>query len=82
MAASVGLEAAIPPHLQQARIQPAKTPQSYQPPFPAYSARFPQETKDLVIAIFGIQALDPISDRFTQSRSELHGFFPLGATES
>ncbi|SMR46619.1 unnamed protein product [Zymoseptoria tritici ST99CH_1E4] len=49
------LESAIPAHLQQPRTVPARTPDNYQPPVPAYSARFPIDTKDLVIAIIGVQ---------------------------
>ncbi|KJX94072.1 hypothetical protein TI39_contig4220g00014 [Zymoseptoria brevis] len=53
--AAMELESAIPAHLQQPRTVPARTPDNYQPPVPAYSARFPIDTKDLVIAIIGVQ---------------------------
>src|ERR1700761_4384000 len=49
------LEPAIPEHLRVERTVPAKTPPDFQPPFPAYSARFPVETKDLVMGIIGVQ---------------------------
>ena len=49
------LEPAIPEHLRTERTVPANTPPDFQPPFPAYSARFPVETKDLVMAIVGVQ---------------------------
>ncbi|KAK2841555.1 hypothetical protein FQN49_006140 [Arthroderma sp. PD_2] len=49
------LEAAIPPHLVQERTRPFSTPENYEPPFPAYTARFPKHTKDLVMAIIGAQ---------------------------
>ncbi|KAF2759566.1 hypothetical protein EJ05DRAFT_302431 [Pseudovirgaria hyperparasitica] len=51
----MSLEAAIPPHLRTTRSQPLNTPPSYTPPVPAYTARFPQSTKHLVIAIYGAQ---------------------------
>jgi hypothetical protein len=53
--AAVELESAIPEHLQKPRTVPARTPPDYQPPVPAYSARFPIDTKDLVISIIGVQ---------------------------
>ncbi|KAJ7630436.1 heme-containing dehydratase protein [Roridomyces roridus] len=57
------LESAIAPHLRVQRTQAAKTPESYQPPFPAYTARFPESTKDIVMAIIGAQALAGELDR-------------------
>lgn len=55
MATPMTLEPAIPEHLRVKRTIPAKTPPNYQPPFPAYSARFPKEAKGLVTAIVGVQ---------------------------
>lgn len=49
------LETAIPAHLQRERKCPVSTPPNYQPPFPAYCARFPTETTNLVLAIIGVQ---------------------------
>ncbi|KAK1525975.1 phenylacetaldoxime dehydratase [Colletotrichum costaricense] len=50
------LVSAIPEHLQQCpRKIAAKTPPGFQPPFPAYSASFPKDTKDLVFAVIGAQ---------------------------
>jgi hypothetical protein len=49
------LESAIPEHLVQERTRPVSTPANYEPPFPAYSARFPRETKDIVMAVIGAQ---------------------------
>ncbi|GKT94851.1 phenylacetaldoxime dehydratase [Colletotrichum tofieldiae] len=46
---------AIPEHLQCPRKLAAKTPVDFVPPFPAYSAGFPKETKDLVFAVIGAQ---------------------------
>lgn len=51
----MGLEAAIPKHLQRERTLPVKTPIDFEPPFPAYVARFPQDAKDLVMAVVGVQ---------------------------
>lgn len=50
------LEDAVAPHLRVERTIPEKTPQNYMPPFPAYSARFPKEAKDLVMVVIGIQS--------------------------
>lgn len=55
MASAATLEPAIPEHLRVERTVPAKTPPDYHPPFPAYSARFPLEVKDLVMGVFGVQ---------------------------
>ncbi|KAH7072497.1 heme-containing dehydratase protein [Paraphoma chrysanthemicola] len=60
------LESAIPPNLLRERKCPVSTPPNYQPPFPAYCARFSPETNDLVLAIIGVQiptkaAFDPKS---------------------
>lgn len=49
------LESAIPEYLVTERICPRRTPGSYQPPFPSYSARFPVSTTRVVMAYFGIQ---------------------------
>ncbi|PGH13412.1 hypothetical protein AJ79_03691 [Helicocarpus griseus UAMH5409] len=49
------LESAIPEHLLQERTKPVSTPPNFDPPFPAYSARFPKCTKDLVMAVIGAQ---------------------------
>ncbi|KAF3491618.1 phenylacetaldoxime dehydratase [Arthroderma uncinatum] len=49
------LEASIPPNLVQERTRPVSTPANHEPPFPAYTSRFPEHTKDLVMAIIGAQ---------------------------
>ncbi|ERF70559.1 hypothetical protein EPUS_07980 [Endocarpon pusillum Z07020] len=49
------LEEAIPEHLVQERTRPVSTPPNHEPALPAYGARFPQRTKDLVMAIMGAQ---------------------------
>lgn len=65
MAETRVLENAIPIHLQTTRTIPAKTPAGYMPPFPAYTARFPKEAKDLVMAIIGVQHETPIDPQGT-----------------
>lgn len=75
MAATTVLEPAIPPHLQTQRTIPAKTPANYQPPFPAYSARFPEKLKGLVVAIVGIQCESSSNEAFKESHSRLQSFF-------
>lgn len=64
MAATTTLEPAIPGHLRVTRTIPVNTPANYQPPFPAYSARFPKEAKGLVTAIIGVQS---------KTKAEKHG---------
>ncbi|RYP91590.1 hypothetical protein DL770_002304 [Monosporascus sp. CRB-9-2] len=49
------LESAIPEHLRCTRIRPAKEPPNFQPPYPSYSARFPENVSDLVMAVVGAQ---------------------------
>ncbi|KAH7353192.1 heme-containing dehydratase protein [Plectosphaerella cucumerina] len=55
------MESAIAKHLQTERLIPVKTPAHYQPPFPAYTARFPAKLQGLVLAVIGIQHRDPSS---------------------
>lgn len=60
MAEERALDHAIPSHLQTERTIPAKTPDGFVPPFPSYTARFPKEAKDLVMAIIGVQHEDSV----------------------
>jgi len=53
------LESAVPPHLRKERLCPVSTPKDYQPPFPAYCARFTPQTKDLVLVVVGVQHASP-----------------------
>ena len=48
-------ESAIPEHLRAERTVPAKMPEGYEPPFPAFASRFPEKAEDLVIGIIGAQ---------------------------
>lgn len=49
------LEPAIPSHLTCPRTQPSSLPPNYQPPFPAYCARFPEAMQNLTMAVIGFQ---------------------------
>lgn len=53
------MESAIPEHLRVSRTCPAGQPEGYQPPFPAWTARFPSVVGQVVMAYFGVQAADP-----------------------
>lgn len=69
---SLTLEPAIPEHLQKPRTIPLRGNPDYSPPVPAYSARFPLETKHLVMAIIGVQTRPTIenpSPHYTTSSS-------------
>lgn len=67
------LESAIPKNLQQQRTTAVSTPENYEPPFPAYCARFPENTKELVMAIVGAQYASP-ADHDGAAISQLSGF--------
>jgi hypothetical protein len=49
------IEPAIPDHLRQKRTVPARRPENFTPPFSSYTARYPESTTDLVMAVFGAQ---------------------------
>ena len=49
------IDSAIPEHLRCTRARPANTPADFQPPYPAYSVRFPERASELVMAIVGAQ---------------------------
>ncbi|KAI0147149.1 heme-containing dehydratase protein [Xylariaceae sp. FL1272] len=55
-------EPAIPEHLHQERTVPARMPENHTPPFPSYMARYPESTKNLVMAVFGAQSSARASD--------------------
>ena len=49
-------DSAIPEHLRCTRTRPANTPAAdFQPPYPSYSVRFPEQASELVMAIIGAQ---------------------------
>jgi len=49
------LDSAIPEHLRCTRRCPVNTPANFQPPYPCYTARFPENVSNLVMAIIGAQ---------------------------
>lgn len=51
----VGLESAVPKHLQVPRTCPKRMPADYQPAFPAFCARFSPDVQKIVMAVFGAQ---------------------------
>ncbi|KAK3308386.1 phenylacetaldoxime dehydratase [Chaetomium strumarium] len=69
------LSSAIPDHLQCPRAQPSRLPHAeFQPPYPAYSIRFPQDISQLVIAIIGAQHKTRSDTATRTSISTLSGF--------
>ena len=55
MAAAATFESAIPEHLRADRTVPARMPEGYAPPFPAFASHFPKKAADLVMAVIGAQ---------------------------
>ncbi|KPX46660.1 putative phenylacetaldoxime dehydratase [Pseudomonas syringae pv. helianthi] len=51
------MQSAIPEHLRSPRELNNNVPEGYQPPFPAWSARFDPLAGQVVMACFGVQAL-------------------------
>lgn len=49
------LDSAIADNLKQDRTLPAKGRAGFEPSYPAYSVRFPEHVKDLVMGVFGVQ---------------------------
>jgi Haem-containing dehydratase len=62
-------ESAIPDHLRQVRTQSSKEPPNYEPSYPAYTARFPVDTKELVMAVIGTQV--PSSSSVSEANDAL-----------
>jgi len=73
--ATATLESAIPSHLAQERTQPSKLPDDYNPPFPAFTARFPKEVKDIVMVTLGAQYPSSDSTDSQAGLKKLIGFF-------
>jgi hypothetical protein len=72
------LESAIPEHLLRDRTLPVKTPPKYEPPFPAYTARFVTDIKDFVMAVFGAQYRNGQSNLAGSGLKKLRGFVDQG----
>lgn len=53
--AATTFESAIPDHLRADRTVPINMPEGFEPPFAAYSSRFPKKAAGLVMAIIGAQ---------------------------
>jgi aldoxime dehydratase len=51
----VTIESSIAPHLRRDRTFPTRKSDEWQPPFPAFSARFPSSVTTVVMAYFGVQ---------------------------
>jgi aldoxime dehydratase len=74
------VESAIPEALRQPRRRDSATPEQYQPPFPAWTARFDPLIGQLVMAYFGVQSqaavalsdLAPITERFAATAGPVH----------
>jgi aldoxime dehydratase len=54
------MESAIPHRLTQERSIERRVPESYEPPYPAWVARFSDAVEGVVMAYFGIQAERPV----------------------
>ena len=65
------LDTAIPEHLRQERTQPLRMPPKYEPAYPSYSARFPEDMKDLVMAVIGCQQPDARPESVSQAMKVL-----------
>ena len=76
--ATATLESAIPSHLARERTQPAQLPANYDPPFPAFTARFPTEVKDIVMVTLGAQYPSSDSTDSQAGLKKLIGFFSRG----
>jgi aldoxime dehydratase len=50
------MEPAIPKHLDCSRTRARRIAEDYQPPYPAWVARFPLRAKQMVMAYFGVQS--------------------------
>ncbi|CAK7205482.1 hypothetical protein SEUCBS139899_008257 [Sporothrix eucalyptigena] len=72
------LETAIPEHLRTERTMPTSTPPNFDPPFPAYIARYPESAKDLVMAVVGIQHAAEVAD-MAPSVETVNSFFASAA---
>jgi aldoxime dehydratase len=52
---AVGLESSIAPHLTVPRSRPTRQSETFTPPYPSFSARFPTDVVSVVMAYFGVQ---------------------------
>ncbi|KAI0400782.1 hem-containing dehydratase protein [Xylaria palmicola] len=75
-------ESAIPEHLRLERALPAKTPGNYRPPFPFYTARYPKNAVDLVMAVLGAQFPSPADPNIAKAMAKLSSFVSSGSVSS
>ena len=75
-------ECAIAEHLRTERTVKARMPEGYQPPFPAYVARFPQSVKDVVMAIIGAQHHDADKAKDADCLNKIMSFMKQGPESS
>jgi aldoxime dehydratase len=76
----MSVEPAIPPHLRCPRTRASRMPAGYEPPYPAWMARFDEAAAPLVMAYFGVQhpaslpsdALSPIKAMLTAHPAPPH----------
>jgi aldoxime dehydratase len=77
------MESAIPSHLQVKRTRHRRVPDDYQPPYPAFVARYHPPVERVVMAYFGLQyrsapsptlaaALDWIAEKFAAAGGPKH----------
>ena len=52
------MESAIPSHLRCPRTRPRRVPDDYVPPYPSFVARHAAAVRQVVMAYFGVQALE------------------------
>lgn len=55
------MESSIPEHLRQERRLAGGTPENFEPPFPAWVARFDPLVGQVVMAYFGVQGQQPVT---------------------
>ncbi|KAK4160431.1 hem-containing dehydratase-domain containing protein [Cladorrhinum sp. PSN259] len=72
----MSLDSAIPKHLRcPRRTQQASTPaQDFEPPYPSYSARFPENVSNMVMAVIGAQ-YKTAADADGTAQTKLSTFF-------
>lgn len=65
------MESSVPPHLTVERTQPQRMREDWNPPSPAFSARFDTAVEAVVMAYYGIQLRDASSAAGVTARTEL-----------
>ena len=65
------MESSIAPHLRVARTEPSSMRDDWNPPSPAFSARFPESVDAVVMAYVGLQYRDPSAAGVLAARADL-----------